>query len=265
MLLDADFLKRLEETEARTEPGGRRRRSERLWKPLRKKEGRPRSRLERFLGRLLQGDGGPIVFLIDSTQSMTFTDSTPPTRSDKFSFARRFVAATGYAALRRGIGIRVMGFCAARGRRSPVVPPDRPEAFLEYLEGLRPGGNNGFGYKLRNELLRYGPAAYFVILSDFRDVHWADGIPALVSGAARVALVQVVDPKEQESEQAPPEPSENIDLLVGPGADWTTIGIPAEAINARLVSMAHEHRLELVALLLDAPIEETILTVLRRP
>lgn len=264
MLLDAEFLKRLEETEERGDAASRRRRSDRLWKPLRKKEGRPRNRLERFIGRLLHNDDAPVVFLVDASQTMTFTDSTPPLRSDKFAFARRFVAAVGYAALRRGVSVRVLGFSAARGRRSPVARPVDPTVFLSYLENLRPGGNNGFGYKLRNELLRYGPAAYFVIVSDFRDPHWADGIPALVSGAARVALVQVVDPNEQEAAQPPATEADTIDLLLGPGADWSTIGVPAEAINARLVTMAREHRLELVALLLDAPIEETILNVLGR-
>lgn len=267
MLLDAEFVRKLEELGTRRSANAHRTRTDRIKGFVRRKDGRARSRTERFVARLLAHEYGPIVFVFDASQTMTFHGEAPPVRSEKFAFQRRLVAAVAYAALLHDIPVHLVPIGCVQGRRGPVLR-DRAAAplLLASLEKVRPGGSRRFGYAIRNQILRGGPDAFVVVISDFRDESWRQAIPALVAGEARVALVQIVDPRERPaaSEYEGDATPESVPFAVGTPDDIEPDSAPemgptAVEIHARLAALAHDHRMDLVAIYTDTELEEAVL------
>ena len=246
MLLDPEFVQRLEkalpESDAEGRRSGRRApRSESLFRQGRRSEPpRKSSRLERLLIRLLRLENTTLHVLLDSSLAMTFSGYAPPEPSRKFDFARRFTAALGYAVVLRDQTFEVTALAPARGRRSPIVhtPAELP-VLMGYLEGLRAGGTRNFAWSLRKRLRRTSRSSLFILLSDFRDRNWEWGAPALLTGEARVILIHLMDRSEMQE-----------------GGQSLRI---EDDIRQRLAEHAQRYQMEYLIVATDTPLEEVFL------
>jgi uncharacterized protein (DUF58 family) len=224
------------------------------WRTPRKSEAKGRSRLERLFSRLLAGERLVVHLLVDASISMTWSGIAPPVPSEKFRFARRLAAALGCAALVRHGEVRITGFAPGRGRRSPLLRGrEAIDALLAYLEGLQAGGNTHFAASLRNALARGGNETVFVIVSDFRDSSWERGIPALMHGAARVALVHLEDA--------------GIDAAAALGGESDDEPALARSrfdvdIRERLIELSQQFSLDYVPVVVGTPFEAALLRAL---
>ena len=215
-----------------------------------------------FIQGMLEHQYGPLVFVVDGSLPMTFAGDAPPVPSGKFRFAQRLAATVGAAALQASIPVHLVPVGAVSGRRGPILRrPDQTEQWLNSVEEFHPGGTRQFRYALRNQILRGGPDAYVAVLSDFRNVHWASALSALVAGESRVALMHIVDANDiLEPEDPPAMP---VPFAVGsPEAldEPPPSTLPsAGAIHQYLQMMAVDHRLELIGIHDQAPVEESVL------
>ena len=261
MLLSNDFLERLAQS---TGPAGRvappgslhahrlRARSHRT----------PADPLCEFVQDLFAVTRGPIVFVVDGTQTMTFAGDAPPIRSGKFPFALRLVGAIGAAALHVGIPVHLVPVGAVSGRRGPVLRHrEQLSPWLMSLEEFRPGGARQFRYALRNQILRGGPDASVLVVSDFRNEGWASALPALVAGESRVALVHVVD--EHDAFETESRPQSRVPFVGGSHPseedDVSPVIPSAIEIHQLLHDMALEHRMELLGVHDTVPVEASVL------
>ncbi|MFM7320587.1 MAG: hypothetical protein ACKO5K_03555 [Armatimonadota bacterium] len=214
----------------------------------------------RWVAHLLENAYGRLVFVVDCSQTMTFVGHAPPTRSDKFPFVRRLVAGLGCSALACGVSVHLVPVGSAGGRRGPILRQWEDHAtWIEVIESLRPGGARSFGYAVRNQILRGGPDATVVVISDFRDESWRQAIPALVAGEARVVLVHVVDASEDgDLQSATAENPETVPFAFERSDPELETPGNAAQVHARLLDLARDHRMELVGVLTDAEVEGAI-------
>ncbi len=258
MLLSDDFLEKVRIAGAQNRISGRSFRTRRF---RRKKERPENDPFGQWVSHLLENAYGRLVFVVDCSQTMTFVGHAPPVRSDKFRFVRRLVAGLGCSALSCGIPVHLVPIGSAGGRRGPILRQweDHP-AWISGMESLRPGGARPFGYAVRNQILRGGPDATVVVVSDFRDESWRQAIPALVAGEARVVLVHVVDATEDGDLLAHESkgPDSVPFAMQGSDSDLESPGNAAE-VHSRLLELARDHRMELVGVLTDATVEDAIL------
>jgi uncharacterized protein (DUF58 family) len=246
MLLDPEFVRRLERALPESDSEGRRSgrrtlRSESLFRLGRRTEPtRKSSRLERLLIRLLRLENTTLHVLLDSSLAMTFSGYTPPEPSSKFDFARRFTAALGYAAILREQRFELTALSPARGKRTPIVrTADDIPGLVSYLERLRAGGTRNFAWSLRKRLRRTSRTSLFLLLSDFRDRNWEWGAPALLTGEARIVLIHLMDRSEMSEE--------------GQGFRLE------DDIRQRLAELAQRYQLEYLIVPTDTPLEEVFL------
>lgn len=137
--------------------------------------------------------------LIDSSQSMLYDGSPEHAASSltKFDFARKIAAAAGYVGLTRGNIVHVAGFAQYRGGRAPVLQGHEDTgSLLRYLQRLRAGGNTNFAPNLRSRTMRAAAPGVCLVISDFYDASWRNGLRALISSRLNVVLMHVLTPNE---------------------------------------------------------------------
>lgn len=218
--------------------------------------------LTEFILELLEQNGGPLVFVLDGSLPMTFAGDSPPVPSAKFGFAQRLAAAVGCAALHLSLPVHLVPVGAVSGRRGPLLRnATQIPSWLESIEDCRAGGTRHFRYALRNQILRGGPDAFIVVLSDFRNGAWESALSALVAGESRVALVQIVDDLDHWEVETPP--ALRVPFAVGQPETSDEIPEPvlpsAGEIHQYLRTMAIDHRMELLGIHVAMPIEDAVL------
>jgi uncharacterized protein (DUF58 family) len=140
-----------------------------------------------FLKLFVEEEDLYLALLIDSSQSMDF--GSPK----KIHYAVRLAAALGYISLSNYDRVSVQTYADALGRPMPTlrgrggVPP-----FFAYLQAVKPGGTTSFAASLRRfaSTVRYKGVA--VVISDFFDPNWQEGMKALLARGYQVAALHVL-------------------------------------------------------------------------
>ena len=136
--------------------------------------------------------------------------------------------------------------------------------FEDAEAALRAGGNTNFASAIRNALARRERETIFLILSDFRNEHWDRGLPALLIGTPRIALLHLVDHSDLDS-----SPGESIQLVDASTGQSRGIDDSIERrryrmrsddeLRRRLIDLARQNDFDYVPVPLDAPIEQMLL------
>ena len=140
-----------------------------------------------FLKLFVEEEDLYLALLIDSSQSMDF--GAPK----KIHYAVRLAAALGYISLTNYDRVSVQTYADTLGRAMPtqrgrggVLP------FFNYLQAVKAGGTTSFSASLRRfaSTVRYKGVA--VVISDFFDPEWQEGMKALLARGYQVAAIHVL-------------------------------------------------------------------------
>ena len=150
------------------------------------------ARLDRLFVKLfIEEEDLYLALLVDSSKSMDFGDPK------KLHFAARVAAALGYIGLSNYDRVSVTAFA---GNLQAALPAKRGRAgvrsFFDYLDGLRADGETSFAKSMRSFAARARIRGVAIVLSDFLDPQWADGLKSLLARGYQVALVHVLDEEE---------------------------------------------------------------------
>lgn len=144
-----------------------------------------------FLKLFVEEEDLYLSLLLDTSRSMDF--GTPK----KMHHAIRTSAALGYIALSNYDRVSIQTYAASLGTPLPtqrgrggVLP------FFRYLEGIAPDGGTAFSTSLRRYAGTTKQKGVAVVLSDFFDPNWQDGLKALLARGFQVAVIHVLAPDE---------------------------------------------------------------------
>ncbi|MBC8140115.1 MAG: DUF58 domain-containing protein [Armatimonadetes bacterium] len=240
------------------------------------------ARLDRLFVKLFvaEEDLG-IHLLLDASESMNFVgnegSSAPAPALNKFAFARKAVAALGYVGLMRYDRVGVTGFAqggsldrAMGGRRTPTLRGRRATTELfGYLQNLRPGGRTDFSTALQDYARRASTPGVCVVASDFMDPHWEKGVKALLARRFQVVLLHVLSPEEMN-----PTLSGDLRLVDSETGAVRDVSITPDLIVRykaalqsfcdRMEAVAAKYGMEYIRTTTDTPVEELLLSTLRR-
>jgi uncharacterized protein (DUF58 family) len=132
-----------------------------------------------------------LALLVDTSQSMDF--GSPK----KLHFAVRVAAALGYIGLSNYDRVSVTAFA---GSLQTPLPTKRGKAgvraFFDYLDGMRAEGETSLSAAMRAFASRAKYRGVAILLSDFLDPNWAEGLKSLLARGYQVALIHVLDEEE---------------------------------------------------------------------
>lgn len=144
-----------------------------------------------FLKLFVEEEDLYLALLLDTSKSMDFGSPA------KMHHAIRTAAAIGYIALSNYDRVSIQTYAAALGTPLPtqrgkggVLP------FFRYLEKIKPEGETAFSASLRRYAATTKQKGVAVVLSDFFDPHWQEGLKALLARGFQVAVIHVLSPEE---------------------------------------------------------------------
>ncbi|MBC8136452.1 MAG: DUF58 domain-containing protein [Fibrella sp.] len=238
------------------------------------------ARLERLFVKLFiaEEDLG-IHLLLDSSESMNYAgpSGSEPLHTNKFHFARKAVAALGYVGLLRYDRVGISSFAqggmmdrAKMSRRTPTLRGRRavPELF-GHLQSIQPGGRTDFSTALQDYARRAQTPGVCVVVSDFMDPNWEKGIKALLARRFQVVLLHVLSPEETN-----PTLSGDLRLVDSETGDVREVSVTPELLKrykvaldsfcTRMETVATKYGMEYLRTSTDAPVEELLLSTLRK-
>jgi uncharacterized protein (DUF58 family) len=200
-----------------------------------------------------------------------------PIQMNKYHFARKAVAALGYVGLLRYDRVGVSSFAQGgvmdrvkMSRRTPTLRGRRsvPELF-GYLEAIHPGGRTDFSTALQDYARRAQTPGVCVVVSDFMDPNWEKGIKALLARRFQVVLLHVLSPEE-----ANPTLSGDLRLVDSETGGVREVSVTPELLArykvalesfcGRMETMAAKYGMEYLRTSTNAPVEELLLSTLRK-
>ncbi|MES4793359.1 MAG: DUF58 domain-containing protein [Chloroflexota bacterium] len=144
-----------------------------------------------FLKLFIEEEDLHVYLLVDCSRSMAY--GTPI----KLEYARRAAAALGYIGLVNYDRVALTPFSDALG---PTIGPyrGRPHVmqYFRDLQRLEAGGQTRFGPTLREFALRTKRAGVLILISDFFDPDYAEGLRALLSRRFQVSVIHLFDDAE---------------------------------------------------------------------
>lgn len=152
------------------------------------------ARLEKLFVKLfVEEEDLYLALLMDTSKSMDF--GSPK----KLHYAGRVAASLGYIGLSNYDRVSISAF--AGGLRD-ALPTKRGKAgvlsLFDYINRLQADGTTSLSGAMKSFAARVKYRGVAVVLSDFFDPHWADGVKTLLARGFQVALIQVLDPEELE-------------------------------------------------------------------
>ena len=150
------------------------------------------ARLEKLFVKLfIEEEDLYLALLIDTSKSMDFGNPK------KLHFAVRVAAALGYIGLANYDRVSVSAFA---GSLHAALPTKRGKAgvmpFFDYLNRMQAQGETSFAAAMKSFAARAKYRGVAIVLSDFLDPNWADGIKSLLARGYQVALLHTLDEEE---------------------------------------------------------------------
>jgi uncharacterized protein (DUF58 family) len=150
------------------------------------------ARLDRlFLKLFMEEEDLHIYLLLDTSRSMDFGSPT------KLDYGRRVAAALGYIGLTNQdrVGAAIFGE-RLHGRLAPVRGRAQSFTLFDFLQKARPEGQTSFARSLREYALRTRRPGVAVVISDFFNNDYEEGLKSLLARRFQITLVHVLDDAE---------------------------------------------------------------------
>jgi uncharacterized protein (DUF58 family) len=223
------------------------------------------ARLEKLFVKLfIEEEDLYLALLIDTSKSMDF--GSPK----KLHFAARVAAALGYIGLSNYDRVSVTAF--ANGLQKPL-PTKRGKAgvlpFFRYLNGLQADGETSFARALKSFAAQARYRGVAIVLSDFLDPQWADGLKSLLARGYQVAIIHTLDEEELhptllgDLRIIDSETGETKEMSVNP-ALLTRYKSALDSFCAEIETFAHRYGLDYLRASTAMPFEDLILKYLRQ-
>src|ERR1043165_5800030 len=150
------------------------------------------ARLEKLFVKLfIEEEDLYLAILIDTSKSMDFG------KPKKLHYAARVAAALGYIGLSNYDRVSITAFANNLG---DSLPTKRGKAgvlpFFQYLNQIKAGGETSFARAMKSFAARAKYRGVAIVLSDFLDPDWADGLRSLLARGYQVALIHTLDEEE---------------------------------------------------------------------
>jgi uncharacterized protein (DUF58 family) len=150
------------------------------------------ARLEKLFVKLfIEEEDLYLALLIDTSKSMDFGNPK------KLHYAARVAAAMGYIGLANYDRVSVTAFA---GGLKTMLPTKRGKAgvlpFFDYLNRLKADGETSFASSMRSFAARAKYRGVAIVLSDFLDPNWAEGVRSLLARGYQIALLHTLDEEE---------------------------------------------------------------------
>jgi uncharacterized protein (DUF58 family) len=150
------------------------------------------ARLEKlFLKLFLEEEDLHVYLLVDGSASMNFGEPS------KFDYARRIAAALGYVGLANydRVGAAILGH-SLRDYLAPVRGRGQVFRYFNFLSGAEAEGPTSLAVALRDYSLRCRRTGIAILISDFLDPAWEEGLKALLFRKFQTTVIQVLDARE---------------------------------------------------------------------
>jgi uncharacterized protein (DUF58 family) len=150
------------------------------------------ARLDRlFLKLFMEEEDLHVYLLLDASRSMDFGAPT------KLDYARRVAAALGYVGLSSydRVGAAIFGE-RLRSRLAPVRGRAQSFTLFDFLQKAEPDGQTSFARSMREYALRTRRPGVAVVISDFFNSDYEEGLKSLLSRRFQITLVHVLDDAE---------------------------------------------------------------------
>jgi uncharacterized protein (DUF58 family) len=150
------------------------------------------ARLEKlFLKLFVEEEDLHVYMLIDGSQSMAYGNPA------KFDYAKRLAAALGYIGLNNLDRVGATVFATRmRDYLSPVRGKQQIFPYFHFLERAAAGGQTSLSASLKEYALRTRRPGVAVLISDFFDPEWEQGLKALLHRRFQVTAIHVLDRTE---------------------------------------------------------------------
>ena len=223
------------------------------------------ARLERlFLKLFVEEEDLHVYLLLDGSASMQFGSPS------KFDYARRLAASLGYIGLTGydRVGAAVFGSRIVR-RFSPVRGRQQVFQYFQFLAGAAPEGATSLAASLREFALRTRRPGLAIIISDFLDPGWEEGIKVLLHRRFHLALIQVLDREELrpsfvgDLKLRDCETGEEREITVSPALQ-REYQRTADRFCAGIQQTCRRYGAEYLLAVTDQPFEDLVLKWLRR-
>lgn len=223
------------------------------------------ARAEKFFLKLFVAEEElTIHLLLDTSRSMDW--GTP----NKLHYAKRAAGAVGYIALTNLDRVTLNAFGQEREARMPAQRSRRGAMPLfQFLQALRPGAAADFADVCRRYARSARTPGPLLLCSDLMDAQWQEGLRALVARRFEVTVIHALAPQEMRPELE--GDVRLIDVEGGPPVDLTADIDLLRRYEANLQAWRDEiaaycsgHDIAYVPLETDLPIEELLLSLLRR-
>ncbi len=144
-----------------------------------------------FLKLFVEEEDLYLALLLDSSKSMDFGSPR------KLSYAVQVAAALGYIGLTNYDRVTIQPYSASLSRPLPtqrgkggVLP------FFSYLEKVEAGGTTGFAASLHRFAATVRNKGVAVVISDFFDPQWQEGLKSLLARGFQVAVIHTLSEDE---------------------------------------------------------------------
>jgi uncharacterized protein (DUF58 family) len=222
-------------------------------------------RMGKLLVRLFEEEEDlTVTLLVDASESMKMG------RPAKFDYARRVAAALAYIGLANLDRVNIVPFAEAlRPQLSPKRGKGQVFRVLEFLRGIRPGGETDMESSFRTFVHQTKRRGLAVVVSDFFDPHgYARGLKLLCHHRFETFALQVSDPAE-----ARPAVKGDLRLLDMETGEERIATVSPQVIEAyerefeeyceRLESFCTSIQASFVRTLTSTPFEDLVLKVFR--
>ena len=140
-----------------------------------------------FLKLFVEEEDLYLALLLDSSASMSF--GSPK----KMEYAVKVAAALGYISLTNYDRVSVQTYSESLGK---PLPPQRGRGgvppLFNYLENVKADGKTGFAASLRRYASTSRNKGVAIVISDFFDPNWQEGVKSLLARGNQVALIQTL-------------------------------------------------------------------------
>jgi uncharacterized protein (DUF58 family) len=150
------------------------------------------ARLEKLFVKLfIEEEDLYLALLLDTSNSMDFG------QPKKLHYAARVAAALGYIGLTNYDRVSLTAFAFGLGdalptkRGKPAVLP-----FFAYLNRVQAGGETSFARAMKSFAARARYRGVGIVISDFLDPEWPEGIKSLLARGYQVAMIHTLDEEE---------------------------------------------------------------------
>jgi uncharacterized protein (DUF58 family) len=223
------------------------------------------ARLDRlFLKLFTEEEDLHVYLLLDASRSMDFGSPT------KLDYARRVAAALGYIGLSSYDRVGAAVFGERLRSRLPLVR-GRAQSFalFDFLQKAQPEGQTSFARSMREYALRTRRPGIAVVISDFFNDDYEEGLKTLLSRRFQITLVHVLDDTELHPDLlgdlklVDSETGEEREISVSPGL-LREYQAAVDRFCGGLQGFCRRYGLDYIRTTTSTPFEDLILRYLRR-